>query len=74
MAREIASVAQLVEHHVANVIVAGSIPVTRSNFFVFFSGIWQNAAGSPPITSGGFPYFQEAPQGGISLPGGRTAG
>ena len=28
-----ASVAQLVEHHVANVIVAGSIPVTRSNFF-----------------------------------------
>ena len=25
-----ASVAQLVEHHVANVIVAGSIPVTRS--------------------------------------------
>ena len=28
-----ASVAQLVEHHVANVIVAGSIPVTRSIFF-----------------------------------------
>ena len=28
---ENASVAQLVEHHVANVIVAGSIPVTRSN-------------------------------------------
>ena len=27
-----ASVAQLVEHHVANVIVAGSIPVTRSIF------------------------------------------
>ena len=27
-----ASVAQLVEHHVANVIVAGSIPVTRSKF------------------------------------------
>ena len=31
-----ASVAQLVEHHVANVIVAGSIPVTRSIFFTFF--------------------------------------
>ena len=29
-----ASVAQLVEHHVANVIVAGSIPVTRSNIYV----------------------------------------
>ena len=29
---ENASVAQLVEHHVANVIVAGSIPVTRSIF------------------------------------------
>ena len=28
---ENASVAQLVEHHVANVIVAGSTPVTRSN-------------------------------------------
>ena len=28
-----ASVAQLVEHHVANVIVAGSNPVTRSIFF-----------------------------------------
>ena len=27
-----ASVAQLVEHHVANVIVAGSTPVTRSKF------------------------------------------
>ena len=27
-----ASVAQLVEHHVANVIVAGSTPVTRSIF------------------------------------------
>ena len=33
MARENASVAQLVEHHVANVIVAGSNPVTRSIFF-----------------------------------------
>ncbi len=28
-----ASVAQLVEHHVANVIVAGSTPVTRSKLF-----------------------------------------
>ena len=36
MARENASVAQLVEHHVANVIVAGSIPVTRSIFLSFF--------------------------------------
>ena len=34
-----ASVAQLVEHHVANVIVAGSIPVTRSIFFAFFPDI-----------------------------------
>ena len=32
IARENASVAQLVEHHVANVIVAGSNPVTRSIF------------------------------------------
>ena len=30
VARKSASVAQLVEHHVANVIVAGSTPVTRS--------------------------------------------
>ncbi len=30
VARKCASVAQLVEHHVANVIVAGSTPVTRS--------------------------------------------
>ncbi len=29
-----ASVAQSVEHHVANVIVAGSIPVTRSSFLI----------------------------------------
>ena len=28
-----ASVAQMVEHHVANVIVVGSIPITRSIFF-----------------------------------------
>ena len=33
-----ASVAQLVEHHVANVIVAGSTPVTRSNFD---NAVWQ---------------------------------
>ena len=32
-----ASVAQLVEHHVANVIVAGSIPVTRSIFQIAVS-------------------------------------
>ena len=32
-----ASVAQLVEHHVANVIVAGSIPVTRSS-------LWQDSS------------------------------
>ena len=32
-----ASVAQLVEHHVANVIVAGSTPVTRSIFFARIS-------------------------------------
>ena len=31
-----ASVTQLVEYHVANVTVAGSNPVTRSNFFAFF--------------------------------------
>ena len=35
IARENASVAQLVEHHVANVIVAGSNPVTRSIFLPF---------------------------------------
>ena len=39
MARENASVAQLVEHHVANVIVAGSNPVTRSIFFAFFPNV-----------------------------------
>ena len=33
-----ASVAQLVEHHVANVIVAGSTPVTRSNFSTYKCG------------------------------------
>ena len=33
-----ASVAQLVEHHVANVIVAGSNPVTRSIFFAEMGG------------------------------------
>ena len=33
-----ASVAQLVEHHVANVIVAGSTPVTRSNFAIYVAG------------------------------------
>ena len=32
-----ASVTQLVEYHVANVTVAGSNPVTRSIFFVFFA-------------------------------------
>ena len=32
-----ASVTQLVEYHVANVTVAGSNPVTRSNFFCLFS-------------------------------------
>ena len=30
-----ASVAQLVEPHVANVMVVGSNPIARSNFFVF---------------------------------------
>lgn len=38
VARKSASVAQLVEHHVANVIVAGSTPVTRSNFD---NAVWQ---------------------------------
>ena len=34
-----ASVTQLVEYHVANVTVAGSNPVTRSNFFCLFSEV-----------------------------------
>jgi hypothetical protein len=31
---QIAGVAQLVEHNVANVVVVGSIPITRSAFLV----------------------------------------
>ena len=34
LAPDLARVAQLVEHHVANVIVAGSNPVSRSFLFV----------------------------------------
>ena len=50
---ENASVAQLVEHHVANVIVAGSIPVTRSIFLPFSEFPPQLLSGkvdiSPPV-------------------------
>lgn len=41
-----ASVAQLVEHHVANVIVAGSTPVTRSIFFALFRPMPQGRPGA----------------------------
>ncbi len=55
IAMENAGVAQLVEHHVANVVVAGSNPVTRFSFCA-----WRARTTSPMPGVSAFPIMKEA--------------
>ncbi len=50
-----AGIAQLVEHHVANVNVAGSSPVSRSFFILGGVAKWLRQRSAKPLFSGSNP-------------------